>query len=62
MESHGNLLLMLSMAFIHLPALVQSGTHLDRHWFRWSGGRVPYFFQVRNSQIWALIIYWASLS
>jgi len=37
-------LLILVVALTQL-SLVQPGTHLDKPWFRWAGGKVPYFFQ-----------------
>ena len=29
-----------------LTRTAHSGTHLDRPWFDWAGGRVPYYFNV----------------
>ena len=44
MNTHGQLSMLVTV--LYLSSKVQSGTHLDKPWFRWSGGRVPYFFQV----------------
>jgi len=37
------------VTILYLSSMAQSGTHLDKPWFRWSGGKVPFFFQVSVS-------------
>jgi len=29
-----------------LPRIVDGGTHLDKPWFKWTEGKVPYYFNV----------------
>jgi len=48
METHSQLCLVLVIT-LYFSSLAQSGTHLDKPWFRWSGGKVPFFFQVSVS-------------
>ena len=48
METHSQLCLVLVIT-LYFSSLAQSGTHLDKPWFRWSGGKVPFFFQVLHS-------------
>ena len=36
----------LASSLILLVVAVECGTHLDEAWFRWRGGRVPFYFQV----------------
>ena len=43
------LLIVGSVAFILTAVGVEAGTHLDKPWFRWSGGKVPYFFNVSHN-------------
>ena len=38
----------LASSLILLVVAVECGTHLDEDWFRWSGGRVPFYFQVNS--------------
>ena len=40
-------LYMLVMSLLSLLSSVQGGTHLDKPWFKWEGGRVPFYFNVR---------------
>lgn len=30
---------------VNLVGKIEGGTHLDKHWFRWKDGRVPFYFQ-----------------
>merc|ERR1712106_679343 len=39
----------MAVTILYLSSMAQSGTHLDKPWFRWSGGKVPFFFQVSVS-------------
>ena len=42
-------LYMLVMSVVLIGLLTKTahcGTHLDRPWFDWAGGRVPYYFNV----------------
>ena len=38
----------LASSLILLVVAVECGTHLDEAWFRWRGGRVPFYFQVHS--------------
>ena len=39
-------MLVMSVMFALLSKTGHSGTHLDRPWFDWAGGSVPYYFNV----------------
>ena len=36
----------LASSLMLVVVAVECGTHLDEAWFRWRGGRVPFYFQV----------------
>ena len=42
-------MLVMSVVFGLLTKTGHCGTHLDRPWFDWDGGRVPYYFNVKVS-------------
>ena len=39
-------MLVMSVVFGLLTNTGHCGTHLDKPWFNWEGGRVPYYFNV----------------
>ena len=39
-------MLVMSVMFGLLARTSHCGTHLDKPWFDWAGGRVPYYFNV----------------
>ena len=39
-------MLVMSVMFGLLIKTHHCGTHLDKPWFNWAGGRVPYYFNV----------------
>ena len=45
----GKLYMLVMFLISVLCGLVDCGTHLDKPWFKWTEGRVPYYFNVSLS-------------